>query len=197
MAYFDEEGKEVEGVLSPEEVEAQKTQALEDYKKDNPGDEAIKTQLQETQDELAKELDKEKNFSRLREKAKAAGVELEERDEKFSKLEEDTRNEIAQIRNEVLSSKRTDKINELSDDIEERKLIKYHLDRLSKSDDDAEAFDKNLGDAYFLATKQEMQVPDYISSAGAGNTKNEEVAQSEKELGDNLGITEEDRKKYK
>ena len=159
MVYFDEDGKEVEGVLSAEEVETQKTEAIDKYKEENPGDETLKTSLEEKEtalkekeEELEKEKGKEKNFAKLREKAKAAGVELDEKDVEFSQLRDETKKEIAELRNEVSTGKRTEAIDKLSDD-------------------DQEAFESNLKDAYFLTTKQEVQVPDYISSAGAGGGK--------------------------
>lgn len=205
-----EDGTEVE-VFTQEEIDTQKTEAIDKYKEENPNDETLKTSieeketlLKEKEEELEKEKGKEKNFAKLRslssedkEKLKAAGIELDEKDEAMDTLRDETKKEIAELRNEVSTGKRTEAINKLSDDIEERKKIKFHLDRLSKSDDDQEAFESNLKDAYFLTTKQEAQVPDYISSAGAGGGKQkEETSAGEKEIGNELGITDEDREKY-
>ena len=197
------DGEEVE-VFTQEELETQSQSAIDKYKEENPGDETLKTSLEEKEatlkekeEELEKEKGKEKNFAKLREKAKAAGVELDEKDAEFSQLRDETKKEIAELRNEVSTGKRTEAIDKLSDDPEERKKIKFHLDRLSKSDDDQKAFESNLKDAYFLTTKQEVQVPDYISSAGAGSGKQkEETSAGEKEIGNELGITDEDREKY-
>ena len=195
-----EDGTEVE-VFTQEEIDTQKTEAIDKYKEENPDNE---TEMEELKGKLQKAEEKELNFGKLRDKAKAAGVELEDKDteleakdKEFSKFQEDTKSEIDSLRNEMTAGKRIEAINKLSDDPDERAKIKFNLDRLSKSDDNQETFETNLIDAYKLTTGQEVQVPNYISSAGAGGGKQkDEVSTEEKELGDALGITEEDREKY-
>ena len=194
--YFDAEGNEIENVLSVEDAEAQKVEALEAYKVENPGDENLKTSLEEKEtllkekeEELEKEKKKEKNFAELRKKAQEKGIELDEKDEEFGKFKQETKSEIDILRNEITGGKRTEAINKMSDDEEERKKIKFHLDRLSKSDDTEETFQGNLNDAYFLATKQEAPTGGYISSAGAGNVKvkKEGLSENAKILAGQLG----------
>ena len=194
--YFDGEGNEIEGVLTAEEAEAQKDAALKEYQERNPNDETLKTSLEEKEtllkekgEELEKERKKEKNFAELRKKAAEKGIKLEEKDEEFGKFQQDTKSEIDALRNEISSGKRTEAINKLSDDEEVKKKIKFHLDRFSKFDDDQEAFEGNLKDAYFLATKQEAPTGNYISSAGAGNAtdKKEGLSENAKALAEQLG----------
>lgn len=189
---IEKDGEEIE-VFTQEEIDAQKTEAIDKYKEENPDNAEEMTELKE---KLQKAEDKETNFSKLRKIAEDKGIKLDEKDEEFDKFREENKKEISELRNEVLTGKRTEAINKLSDDPEERKKIKFHLDRLSKSDDDQEAFDSNLKDAYFLTTKQEVKVPDYISSAGAGGSsvKEEELSPDQKELGSKLDITDDDYK---
>ena len=195
-----EDGSEVE-VFTQEELETQSQSAIDKYKEENPID---NTELEEVKEKLQKAEDKEINFAKLRKIAEEKGIkldekdtELEEKDKEFSKFQEDTKSELDNLRSEMTAGKRTEAINKLSDDPEERKKIKFNLDRLSKSDDNQETFEINLLDAYKLTTKQEVQTTDYISNTGAGNgTEKEKVTANEIELGNALGITEEDRKKY-
>ena len=70
------DGEEIE-VYTKEELEAQSQSELDKYKEENPGDETLKTSLEEKEaallvkeEELEKEKGKEKNFAKLREKAK-------------------------------------------------------------------------------------------------------------------------------
>lgn len=178
-------------VFTQDELDAQSQSAVKKFQEENPGDETLKTSLKEKEEELEKEKKKEKNFAELRKKAQEKGIELEEKDEEFGKFKQETRSEIDTLRNEITSGKRTEAINKLSDDEEERKKIKFHLDRLSKSDDTQETFENNLKDAYFLATKQEAPIGNYTSSAGAGNVKEkkEELSENAKALANRFGMT--------
>ena len=178
-------GEEIE-VFSQDEMDTQSSEAVEKYQEENPNDETLKTSLEEKEtllkekeEELEKEKGKEKNFAELRKKAQEKGIELDEKDEEFEKLRQETKGEIDTLRNELTFGKRAEAINKLTDDEEEKKKIKFHLDRLSKSDDDQETFKSNLQDAYFLATKQETPTGDFISSAGAGNVKTKKEGLSE------------------
>jgi len=190
----DEDGTERE-VFTQEEIDAQSQSAIDKYKEENPNN---SEELKTIKEELEKEKEKEKNFAKLRKIAEDKGIKLDEKDEaleekdkEFSKFQEDTRSEINNLRNDITTGKRTEAINKLSEDVEERKKIKFHLDRLSKPDDDQEAFESNLKDAYFLTTKQEVQVPDYISSVGAGGGKQkgeEELSDGAKALANELGM---------
>ena len=188
-----EDGTERE-VFTQEELEAQSQSAIDKYKEENPVD---NTELEEVKEKLQKAEEKEINFAKLRKIAEEKGIkldekdtELEEKDKEFSKFQEDTKSEIDNLRNDITSGKRTEAIDKLSDDPEERKKIKFHLDRLSNPEDDQEAFESNLKDAYFLTTKQEAQVPDFISSAGAGGSKQkeEELSEGAKSMAERLNM---------
>jgi len=123
----DEDGTERE-VFTQEEIDAQSQSAIDKYKEENPGDDTLKTSLEEKEallkekeEELEKEKGKEKNFAKLRKIAEEKGIKLDEKDEAMDSLREETKKEIAELRNEVSGSKVTDAINGLSDDLEERK----------------------------------------------------------------------------
>lgn len=177
-----EDGTEVE-VFTQEEVEEKTSLELDKYKEENPVD---NTELDELKTKLQKAEEKEINFAKLRKIAEEKGIKLdeknvesEEKDKEFSKFREETKNEMDDLRNIITKGNKTAAINKLSDDPEERKKIKFNLDRLSKSDDNQETFEANLIDAYKLTTGQEVQVPDYISSAGAGGSKQKKEELSE------------------
>src|SRR5438105_3456954 len=91
-------GEEKE-VFTQEELDAQKNEALEQYKKDNPDKSGELTKLQEdlkkSQEDLAKANDKDTNFKNLRE-AKDA---LEKKVEDLTKSFDD---KISNVKKEVL-----------------------------------------------------------------------------------------------
>ena len=196
-----EDGTEIE-VFTQEELEAQKEAAIEEYKNENPDKseeiEALKKEIEEKEEafnsakeELEKLGKKDFNFKKLREQNKNQETELEKlKTEMSDKLE-------AAITN-LANDKKSDIISSLvGDDEELKKKVEFHYNRIKDEAKTKEEIMAKVNDAYFLATRQEPPVGNYVSAAGAGNTKvKEEVSAKEKELGNALGITEEDREKY-
>ena len=193
--YFDAEGNEIENVLSVEDAEAQKAEALEEYKTENPDKseeiETLKKSLEEKEAELEKAGDKDQNFKKLRDQK----GDLEE---KLEKATGEMSEKLDAAITNLAGDKKADIISSLvGDDEELKKKVNFHYDRIKDEPKTKEEIKAKIDDAYFLATRQEAPTGGYISSAGAGNVKvKEQVSAEEKEIGNALGITDEDRKKY-
>lgn len=96
MAYFDEDGNEVEGILPPEEIKAlqEKTAALE--AKAKLADE-LNAKLSEKEEELSKLSNKDLNFKKLRDKSES---EIEALKTKMSEKDKLILNEVMDLRRE-------------------------------------------------------------------------------------------------
>lgn len=197
--YYDAEGNEVEAI-SAEEVEAQKAEAIETYKTEHPDEdiEVLQKQIEEKEEEVniaKEELEKlgkkDFNFQKLREQNKTQESELD-------KLKTEMSEKLDQAITNLAGDKKADIINSLvGDDEELKKKVEFHYDRIKDEAKTKDEIQSKVNDAYFLATRQEAPTGNYVSSAGAGNVKNEEqITPGEKEIGDALGITDEDRKKF-
>lgn len=192
-----ENGEEAE-VFSAEELETQKAEAVENYKEENQDVETLKKELEEKKEELEKLNDKDNNFKKLRDKGKEGEAEKVELEEKIEKLTGEMSDKLDSAISNLAGDKKTDIISSLvGDDEELKKKVEFHYDRIKDEAKTKDEIKAKVQDAYFLATRQEAPTGNYMSSAGAGNVKvKSQVSAEEKELGDKLGITDEDRKKY-
>jgi len=189
-----EDGTEIE-VFTQEEVEEQNANVLETYKTENPDKseemETLKKELEEKQAELEKIGNKDQNFKRLRDQKS-------ELEEKLEKATGEMSEKLEAAITNLAGDKKADIINSLvGDDEELKKKVFFHYNRIKDEAKTKEEISAKVNDAYFLATKQEAPSGNFISSAGAGNVKSKaQITPGEKEIGDALGITDEDRKKY-
>ncbi len=181
---YDEDGKEVAGALSADEVAAQV--------------EAARKKAEE--DAAAKLADKDKNFEALRTQKEQAETKAEEE----KKAREAKETEYSAKEQERIQAERTKTVEALAKgDTALAEKIQFHLKRLEGEIKTPEDFQKVLSDAYTLAAGQ--PVPDalssVISSAGAsnkgGNGANKlPISQEAMPVAEKLGVTADDLKKY-
>lgn len=193
-----EDGTEIEA-LTPDEVEAAKQEAIEQYKLDNPDKEGelaeLQTKLQEAEEKLAKAGDKDKNFDSLR-KAK------ETAEKKVEDILKGVDEKINTVKKEVMEGVMKDHYNDTlkafaGEDAEVQKKIEYHFKRLGDVASTKEEITNKLKDAYLLATGKEDNGVNasVFSSGGVGrlNIKSDKKFSSEEiAMGEKFGLTPKD-----
>lgn len=199
--FKNEAGEDVEA-MTPEEVEAAKQEAIEQYKTENPDktDEitALQEELAKKEDLLAKASDADKNFAALR-KGK------EDAEKKLIDFTKDVDTKLSKMKMEVLEGVMQDHKNDMlkalsGGDAEVKKKIEYHYKRLGDVAATKEEITNKLKDAYVLATKQEAGDISgvVLGSGGVGRlnikSNSPEFSPEEKELGARFGLTDEDLK---
>lgn len=167
-----EDGTTVD-VYTAEELEAQKQEAIEQYKAENPdkSEEFTKLQkdLEDAKTALDKFKDKDLNFGKLREQKEQA-------EKKVSELKADFEAKLETTKKEIFEGVQKDYYNDTlktlsGGDEEVKKKIEYHYKRLGDTAATKEEIGNKLRDAYLLATKQDA--PDalnttVLSSGGSG-----------------------------
>lgn len=161
-------------VFTQEELETQKTEALELYKKDNPDKSGDIQKLQDQIDAKDKELvglkDKDFNFAGLRTEKKAL-------EDKLEKLTKDVDEKIGSAKKEILEGVMKDHYNTAlaslsGGDAEVLKKIEFQYKRLGDAAATKEEISKKLNDAFLLATGDKGGFSmDGFSSGGVGRVK--------------------------
>jgi len=171
---INEEGDEIE-VFTAEELEAQKREALDKFKEENPDKSEEMEKLQKELEEKNKELeglkDKDINFANMRNKISDKEKEIEE-------LKNSIDDKIGEVKKEVLDSVMKDHYNEVikkltGDDKELKEKVELQYKRLVDEANSKEDITKKLKDAFTLATggeKVEVST-DAFSSGGVGELK--------------------------
>lgn len=199
-----EDGSEIQ-TYTEEELEAQKQEAIEQYKLENPDktDEltALQDELREKEEELAKSKDKDQNFAGLR-KAK------EEAEKKLTDFTKDIDTKISNVKKEVMEGVLKDTYNDnlkalAGEDAELSKKIEYHYKRLGDTASTKDEISNKMRDAYLLATKPEgydALNSSVLSTGGVGRLniqpKGQKLSAEEKVLAGKFGISDADLKKY-
>lgn len=192
-----EQGEDVE-VFTAEELEAQKTAAIEEFKTANPDKGEELTKLQE---ELEKLKAKDLNFGNLREQKEAA-------EKKVADLLAEVDEKIGVAKKEVLESVLKDHYNETlkgltGDDAELQKKIELQYNRLTDPASTKEEVARKLRDAWVLATQ--VEGPGALNSLSVSSanlsripmqSSDKKLTPEEKELGSKFGLSDEDLKKY-
>ena len=194
-----EDGTTIE-VFTPEEIEAQKQEAIEAYKAENPDktDEltALQEELAKKEALLAKAGDEDKNFSALR-KAK------EEAEKKVTDILAEVDEKITKAKTEVLEGVMKDHYNDTlttlsGEDEELKKKIEFNFKRLGDVATTKQEITKKFQDAYALSVVPEDRSVNMsvYSSGGVGrlNIKSQETkfTAEEKELASKLGLSAKD-----
>lgn len=196
-----EAGEDVE-VFSTEELEAQKQEAIEAYKAENPDKTddltALQEELQKKEEELKGLKDKDVNFSKFK----------SQKDKEIETIKKEIDEKIVSVKKEVMEGVMKDHYNDTlkvlaGGDEEAKKKIEFHFKRLGDVAGTKEEITNKLKDAYILANKPadiDALNTSVISSGGVGriNVKVSEtkLTPEEKELGKKLGLSDEDYKKY-
>lgn len=170
-----EDGSTVE-VYTADELEAQKQEAIELYKLENPDktDEltALQEELKTKEEALEKATKKDLNFGTLRTQKEAA-------EKKIADITKEIDTKISQAKKEVMEGVMKDHYNDTlkalaGDDEEVKKKIEFHFKRLGDTASTKEEIGNKLRDAWLLATKPaEMDALNstVLSSGGVGRLK--------------------------
>lgn len=213
MPYYDEQGQEVEGVLSPEEVEekmlekeTEMNKAIEEAQTSQ--EEEIKTlqaQMTEKEEELKKLQEKDANFGALRKKAEVKEEEIAKMQKQIDDLKGGLVGQIEKI-NQVLSEKQIDEaaLKTAEGDKELADKIKFHYKSFSGEPKDTQEAQQRMDNALILATggKVANLGGSVISGAGGstfqgGNVESQtKWTDEQKDMAQKLGITDADIAKY-
>ncbi len=202
MALFNEDKEEVEGALTPEEVEEKieeaKTVAQEETKEKVEGLEGElednKNLLTEAEEELEKEKGKTKNFGKVRGKVDDKQKEVDDLKEKLGNIE----GQVTEIRknSETGTIKQTaDKL--AKGDEELSKKISHFYNQLAVPEKDTEELKtERFKNAVTLATGGQAGIGNEAIGSGGGNPPidkedKEELSEGAKDLGRKMGVKEE------
>lgn len=198
------DGEEKE-VFTQDELEAQKNEALEQYKKDNPDKTEELTKLQKELEDAKSDLDgfkdKDMNFANLRNK-------ISEKEDRIKNLETSIDSKISTAKKEILEGVMKDHYNDtlknlVGEDKELLDKVEFQYKRLTDTASTKEEISKKLSDAFTLATggnKSSFNSGAFSSggvSGKPGTTKKPKLSAEERELADKLakagGIKLEDK----
>jgi hypothetical protein len=198
------DGVDIE-VFTAEEIEAQKQEAIEQYKLDNPDKTDELTQLQEElrikEEELSKAKDKDANFANLRKQKEAA-------EKKITDITAEIDSKIQSVKKEVMEGVMKDHYNDTlkafaGEDEEIKKKIEFHFKRLGDVASTKEEISNKMRDAYLLATKPEgydALNSSVISTGGVGRlnikSQGQKLSADEKVMASKFGLSDADLKKY-
>ncbi len=199
-----EDGTEIE-VFTAEELEAQKQEAIEAFKAENPdkSDEliALQEELKAKEEELTKAKDKDINFSNLRKQKEAA-------EKKISEITAEIDTKINSVKKEVMEGFLKDHYNETlknlaGDDEDTKKKIELHYKRLADPASTKEEIANKLRDAWLLATKPEPADASNLSVFSSGavrkptfKSQENKLSTEERAMLGKFGISDKDIEKY-
>lgn len=182
----DSEGNEKE-VFTQEELEAQKQEAIEQYKSENPDKseeiQKLQTELEETKKSLEGVKDKDVNVGKLKEGYEKRIETLEKNiDTKMKEVSETTKKEVMEGVMKDFYSEELDKFSDGDDEL--KKKIEYHYKRISDPTATKADVTKKLTDAFKLAGGEETQGNTAFSSGGASkvNLKQTGLTEDDKDL---------------
>jgi alanyl-tRNA synthetase len=198
----DSAGAEIE-MFSADELEVQKTAALEEYKVSNPDRtselESLQVELEEREKELAKLKGKDLNFENLRKQKEAA-------EDRIEKVKREIESKLEATKKEVLEGVNKEHYNEelarlAGDDAELKDKIEFQYNRLTDLASNKMEVSKKLRDAWTLATKVDAGALNtaVISSGGVSRLNvrpSQKFSVEEMEVGRKFGLAKEDFEKY-
>lgn len=199
--YFDKDGKEVEA-FTQEELDAQKAQALEEYKKANPdkNDEiaALQQKLKETEEREKNGGGDDAQKKRLKDEKEDIKKELTQKIDDLTKAFDEYRNGITTSAKETILGKLVGADKDL------RAKVELKMNNLTGYPDTPEGTAQKIQDAYTMATgtRPTPSMMDGITGAGnrgegAGTGGNKGgMTENGKAIANVLGIKEETVKKY-
>lgn len=199
--YFDKDGKEVEA-YTQEELDAQKAQALEEYKKANPdkNDEiaALQQKLKEAEEREKNGGGDDAQKKRLKDEKEDIKKELTQKIDDLTKAFDEYRNGITTSAKETILGKLVGADKDL------RAKVELKMNNLTGYPDTPEGTAQKIQDAYTMATgtRPTPSMMDGITGAGgrgegAGSDGNKGgMTENGKAIANVLGIKEETVKKY-
>ena len=211
-AYYNSDGDEVEGVMSPEEVQqaladkdAEMQRAIDEAQTSSQEElQSIQQQLVDKEEEMAKLQDKDRNFGAFRKKSESDKTEMAELKKQIDDLKGGLVGQIEKI-NQVLSDKTIDEAvlrisggdKVLSD------KIKFFYKSFSGVPKDDKELQARLDNAFVLATGGKTNVMSGQVYSGTGSSYVPETVGStskwtddQKQFAAMMGITDADIAKY-
>jgi molybdopterin converting factor small subunit len=203
---INKDGVDIE-VFTADEIEAQKQEAIEQYKLENPDKEGelaeLQEKLKETEEKLAKADDKATNIGALRKAREDAEKKLTDFD---AKLEE----KINAVKREVIEGVNkdffVDNIKALAggdEELQKKIELEYNTTLKGVIPSSKAEISEKLNKAYILAggTKDfDAMTSSVISSGGVGRlnikSNNQKLTPEEQAMGANFGLSADDLKKY-
>lgn len=206
MPLYDSDGEEVEGAFTAEEVEAQLEEAktksdeksvsqLEESQKTNDeATQALQDKLDEANEALGKEKEKDKNFKGLRDSKGKSDDKIAELVATVKGLETKIEEKIGGLTKDALTKKVDDAIKGVSgEDKEMSDKIKFHYEKLTGEED----FTTRMQSAIVLATggNQSVLQGSAISSGGFNPTPSDgnepgELSADLKEVAKKAGLSD-------
>ena len=172
--------------------------------------EELDTKLKEQQDaEIAKNVDKDKNFAKLREEKEASDKLAKDKETEAETAKREKDEALAakdkEFAEKELQKERAKVVEQLAEGKQEVKdKIEFHLKRLAGEIKTPEDFERVAKDAYILATGQQMpdKLNGVISSGGAqnkggGGTAKLPISEEALPVANKLGVSQADLEKYK
>lgn len=182
---FNAEGDPVEGVLAPDEAKA------------------LQEQLDANKAELEKLRNKDYNFKKLRDMTDAERDALTAKEKALIEQQEKLGEEQRSFREGFINDVKEDVMLSLSGEDEElQKKIKLHYDRIKDSEkaQTRTEITKLMKEAYLLATGGKSASNSFNAainiSGESPKVEKKELGPEAKSIAGNLGITDEDLKKY-
>jgi len=188
-----EEGEEFD-VLTNEEIETQKNEAIELAKQDYEAEkETLNRELAEAKEALAKTGDKDYNFSQLRKTVDGLKASKETLEKTFT-------SELSNLKKSLSEKTINGFIKEESGgDADLEKKLRFHYDKTlaSMPAETEEDIRTRVKSASLLEGRTNTN-SSFISSAGSGNVKikTEKLTQDQQDLANKMGVSQEDIKKY-
>jgi len=212
MPYYDENGEEVSGILTPEEVEQRlaeketemqsRIEEIETAKQEEL--QSIQQQLADKEAELVGLQDKDRNFGAFRKKSEADKTEMAELKKQIDELKGAVVSQFNSI-NQVLSDKTIDEavLRVSGGDKELSDKVKFFYKSFSGTPKDDKEFQARLDNALVLATggKSNVRV-DYSVGTGSTFQPNNSVGsankmtEAQRAFAHSMGITDADIAKY-
>lgn len=199
-----EDGTEIE-TYTQEELDAQKAEAIEAFKTENPDKTEELTSLQTELETAREELEKLKSVDKSVSHFKKETIEAQKKVEEITKqFDEKLNNVKREVLEGVMQNHKSKTLQALvGEDEELKKKVELEYGRLSDVASTEDQITKKLKDAYLLATAKE---PDGVNhniygSGGVGRLKINNVSPKfsaeEMELGAKFGLKSEDFSKKK
>lgn len=202
--------KEVEektSIVTKEAAEKASKEAVEKYQKDHPDQSSELAKIQNNLAELTKKLSEEENKGGNENENQIQRLKKDKEDAEKALLATETKimGEINKFKNEFIGDFKTEMLDKLSGgDDEVRKKIEYEFDNYKPNDLSKLGIQERLIKAHTLATGEKPSPRIFDGGILNGGQKGDGYKEKDQPklsdnaiaIGNQLGITEEDRKKF-
>jgi DNA repair exonuclease SbcCD ATPase subunit len=211
MALFDENGSEVEGAMTSEEIEELVEERKEEIETSNQETisnledthrevlEDLQTKIDEKEEALEKEQSKDKNFGNLRKTTKEKQEEITKLQSEMKEMKTSFETKFSEAKTGSIQEKINEHISKLAGTNKELKeKIAFNLQSFKVPENTEEAL-KQVDNAFTLSSDGKSSIINskVISSAGGVSIPTKEKMTPEgKDFAKKIGITDQEIKKY-